>query len=146
LDGTLDDSWSPALAASNGKVYAVWYDERHNPDTIGVYFSHWQAQPDAVVGKDGTRPDDVKLSAYPNPFNSSTTLTLTSWKGGEGTIEIFDAAGRLLTTISFQGGKDGAKMIWDATDNLGRKVSSGPYFARARANDKENTIKLLYIK
>ncbi len=38
------------------------------------------------------------------------------------------------------------RKMWDARDALGNKVSSGIYFARARAGGYDTAIKLLYLK
>ncbi len=42
-------------------------------------------------------------------------------------------------------GKEG-KVIWDATDATGNKVSSGIYFVRVRGATKSGTIKLVYLR
>jgi hypothetical protein len=74
------------------------------------------------------------LSAYPNPFNSATTITLTGAEQSE--IGIYDITGRLITTLYTVGGQ----AVWDAS-----VYSSGLYFARA-AGEKANTIKLVLVK
>jgi hypothetical protein len=48
IDGTEDDSWDPAIATSNGRVYAIWYDERGGPDSMGLYFTRYDPEPDAI--------------------------------------------------------------------------------------------------
>jgi hypothetical protein len=136
----------PAVTASNGRVYVVWADERCAPDTDicgGVYFTRKPAFPDAI-NEPGVIPHEAAtLSAYPNPFNTSITITYSNMRGGD--IRIYDVKGQLVRTFSVEGEKDG-KIIWDAHDASGKKVSSGIYFARARASQKTQVIKLVYLR
>jgi flagellar hook assembly protein FlgD len=83
------------------------------------------------------------IKAFPNPFNSVTVLSYSNLKGGE--IEIFNISGQLVRTFHIDTRKEG-KIIWDATDAMGNKVSSGIYFARARTINNTQTIKLVYLK
>ncbi len=94
-----------------------------------------------------TFPGSFVLGAYPNPFNSSTVLTLKCGGGGDETIGIYDVRGRLVKRLdlSYAGGGD-KKTVWDATDNSGRRVSSGIYFARVVSNGRLPPLKLIYLK
>jgi hypothetical protein len=101
----------------------TWIDEIDNPDI----------------------PTEIELSAYPNPFNSASTITYSNLKGGDSKISIFNLLGKRVRSFSIEGAKEG-RIKWDATDTLGNKVSSGIYFAKARAPQKSNTIKLIYLR
>ena len=72
-------------------------------------------------GNEAVLPDEQTLSAYPNPFNSATTITLTGAEQAE--IGIYDITGRLITTLHTVGGQ----ALWDAS-----AYSSGLYFARVQ--------------
>jgi hypothetical protein len=146
LDQTLDDSADPALDISNGKVYCVWSDGRPNPDTSvigGLYLTRWDPEPDAIDENHENLPDRIAFSAYPNPFNSSVIITFSALKGGD--IKIYDIKGALVRAFSLEEKGDG-KIIWDATDASGKKVSSGTYFAKAETPQKSYSIQLLYLK
>ena len=146
IDGTLDDSWDPAIESNNGKVYVVWGDGTYNQDTTshwGLYFSRWDPDPDAIDGDILQQPIGNSLSAYPNPFNSSTIIGSSFFNLNR--IDIYDVQGRLIKSLLIKGGENG-KIIWDATDAMGNKVSSGIYFAKAEASQESSIIKLLYIK
>jgi hypothetical protein len=154
IDGTLDDSAYPALVISNDKVYCVWQDGRANPDTNiigGLYITRYDSEPDAVNG-DGSEnlPDEIELSAYPNPFNSSVAIYYSNLNTHE--INIYDIQGKLIRSFKIEGGGNG-KIIWDASDALGNKVSSGEYFLKAQngsrgtgASQNSSGLKLLYLK
>jgi hypothetical protein len=139
-------SMFPAVAASNGKVYAVWYDDRCDPDTDicgGIYFTRNPAFPDAIKEPGAVPQQAAILKAYPNPFNSITVITYSNLKGGD--IGIYDIEGQLVRTFSVEGEKNG-KISWDARDARGNKVSSGIYFLKARTSQKTETLKLVYLK
>ncbi|UCE64974.1 MAG: T9SS type A sorting domain-containing protein, partial [Candidatus Zixiibacteriota bacterium] len=90
---------------------------------------------------------DRIVNSYPNPFNSSTTITVNYLEGGDARIRIYDITGRLvkeLETTNKEGGE--IKAVWDATDNSGRRVSSGIYFARVKSDNYSSIKKLLYLK
>jgi len=143
LENDPDDSFLPAVAASNGKVYVIWADDRDDPDTTiggGIYFTRWE--PNVSIEEDDLIPADTGiLIAYPNPFNSTTVIKYSNLEGGD--IDIYDITGRLVRALDCGGGQEG-KITWDATDASGEKVSSGVYFARASTSSR--AIKLVYIR
>jgi len=108
----------------------------------------------AVEDMDSQPPRYFTVSAYPNPFNSQTMITIANLKGGEAEIAIYDIAGRLVKHLEGSSMKGGdIKAAWDATDASGKKVSSGIYFARARYGSKatsashiSQTLKLIFLK
>jgi len=132
----------PDLTVVNEKVHVVWRQDSEM-DGQGIYYSRWEDE--SAIGDTGRNqlPKDFTLRAYPNPFNSKTIITYKNLKGGE--IEIYNINGQKIRTFLTAEIKEG-QIEWDARDALGNKVTSGIYFARARAPRKSNTIKLLYLK
>jgi hypothetical protein len=137
IDGTDDDSHSPALAASNVQIYAIWYDEREAPDSAGLYFAYWPAEPDGIDGGDAvTLPNAINLTAYPNPFNAATTITVQGMDQAE--IAIYDITGRRVIMLRTAEGR----AVWEA-----KGLSSGVYFARAGSDEgASNSLKLILMK
>jgi hypothetical protein len=84
----------------------------------------------------------MALTCQPNPFNTTTLLTLNGLEGGDAEIGIYGITGVLVKTLLTKEGK----AAWDATDNSGRKVSSGIYFAGVETQQKSRAIKLVYLK
>jgi hypothetical protein len=80
-------------------------------------------------------PNAISLTAYPNPFNSSTSLHINGISQAE--IDIFDITGRMIATLETEDGK----AIWDASG-----FSSGVYFARVRDGKKAQSIKMVLLK
>jgi hypothetical protein len=133
VDADTNDSRNPSLACSDGKLYLIWYDTQL-PDSTGIYFSRYKFEADDV-GQDGVKnlPEEIILSAHPNPFNSSTTISVNI----DAFIGIYDITGRRVAILHAQEGQ----AVWDASG-----VSSGVYFARAQAGNSAKSEKLILMK
>ncbi len=145
IESNPDDSHSPSITGSNGKLFLVWSDFRYDPNRYiypGLYFSSYKEKED-IIGQEEIEAPHVR----PNPFNSQTMITLNHVKGGEACLEIYDITGRLVKKLQ-QGVETNGRVnfVWDATDNSGNKVSSGVYFAKALTPQDVKTVKLLYLK
>jgi len=144
----LSNGWStvPRLSKKDNTLHLVWRkDEFVGPEEIQSFVKY--IFNDELTGIDpsvfeGHIPEDFKISSFPNPFNSTTTLIISPRKGGDAEINIYDLTGALVKTIST---KEGIA-IWDATDNSGRSVSSGIYFVRVVTPQTVVTKKLLYLR
>ncbi len=135
-------SEDPDLEIVGDNIHLVWADFGQTSGS-GIFYSRWEEE----VGVDdhGYRfmPGAVSLSAYPNPFNSFTTITYNGLKGGD--IEIYNLAGQKIKFLKPGNIKEG-QIVWDARDALGNKVSSGIYFARAGGAINYSVMKLIYLK
>ena len=80
--------------------------------------------------------------AYPNPFNPTTTMTLTIPVSGKITVDVYNLLGQSVAILT-SGYKDAGiyNLTWDATD-----VSSGMYFVKAEADGFTKTQKLMLVK
>ncbi len=72
-------------------------------------------------------------TAYPNPFNPQTLIPFSLARSGEVSLNLYDARGHLvrrLATGAFAAGPHTVR--WDGTDDQGRAMPSGTYFARLK--------------
>ena len=134
-------SHRPWLSYDNGKLHLVWDDSRPPHGGSEIYYKRWEAD---VGINEGEKPEiSSLLTAYPNPFNSTTLMAYSNLRGGD--IEIYNIAGQLVKELRVRGSKEG-KITWDGTDATGASISSGIYFARATGSDSRKTLKLVYLK
>ncbi len=71
-----------------------------------------------------------RLDNYPNPFLSHTTVSYTVTKNSAVSLAIFNARGRKVYSFAEQKHAPGTyTKIWHGTDNTGRLLSSGIYYA-----------------
>jgi thiol-disulfide isomerase/thioredoxin len=85
---------------------------------------------------------------YPNPFNPTTTLAFTvPPDAGPISLAIYSASGRLVRTLARGDLPAGPHAItWDGTDDAGRPLSSGVYFARLAAGSSTAELKMTLLK
>jgi len=102
----------------------------------------------AVLDETTGLPARFKLGQnYPNPFNPETEISFVLTEGTEVALKVFDVTGRLVTDLHqghLAAGRHRA--IWNGTDETGRPVSSGIYFARLVAGDFTATRKMLLLR
>jgi flagellar hook assembly protein FlgD len=88
---------------------------------------------------------------YPNPFNPSTTIQFDvpeeAGRVPRIAIQIFNILGQKVKTIE-RGNYDAGRyrIVWDGTNEGGRRVASGVYFYRILAGDFVHTMKMVLIK
>jgi hypothetical protein len=110
-------------------------------DAVGQrieYRDHIQAAtPTAVVV-----PQSYALSAYPNPFNPTTTVAFTLPAASLVTVNVYDVSGRLVSTLANERFSEGTHHVaFDAA-----ALPTGVYIARMNAGAATMTTKLLLIK
>ena len=81
-------------------------------------------------------------SAYPNPFNPTTSLELSVPANGQVTVQVYNLMGQVVATLA-NGYMDASTytLTWDASD-----VSSGMYIVKAEAAGTVSTQKLMLMK
>jgi hypothetical protein len=85
--------------------------------------------------------------ARPNPMNAGSSFRFALPAASTVGVELFDAGGRLVRTLvqgSMMAGYHDVR--WDGNDAAGRAVVSGVYYYRVRANDQEQTRKILVVR
>jgi len=88
----------------------------------------------------GDEPEDQpqRLSAYPNPFHSSTTLSFSSKESIQNAeIKIYNIKGQLVRELRFDASPLSRfhQISWDGTDKNGNMVSSGLYYYQVKIGD-----------
>ncbi len=149
---TFANGWSyvPWISQDSGKLHVVWWESDRPPHSGDeIYYKLYTPDPTETFEDRSVLPESLSISAYPNPFNSSVTLSLSSSVPAK--LKIYDLLGRVIRELEYEAGS--SLIGWDARDALGNKVSSGIYFARVRngsvgtrAPQNSNTIKLIYLK
>jgi hypothetical protein len=82
------------------------------------------------------------LSAYPNPFNPTTTLSFDLLQAGKVQLQVFDIMGRLVDTLEDRIMPAGIYTVpFD-----GGNFASGIYFARLSFNASVHTERIILLK
>jgi len=84
---------------------------------------------------------------YPNPFNPVTRVVFSLKKKGHVSLRVYDVSGRLVRVLADEVREAGSyEVVWDGTNDGGRKTVSGIYFCRMEAGDYERTLKMVLLR
>jgi hypothetical protein len=134
---------TPLSLAKSGQLYVTAVADNFIPalDTVMI---REQVGIDNPVS---TANQFYLADAYPNPFNSSTRIKFGCQNSGQIKLEIFDIAGRKVTTLADGNFEAGDHVLsWDGHDNYGRTVASGIYLYRLTDNGRVLTKKMILLK
>lgn len=134
----------PGVTVSNDTVYAVFCSVSQ-PGVIdrGLYFMRYDPEPGGISDRNEIpRNAGIKVSSYPNPFNSECLIKFTISNPANVRIEIFDILGQRMATLINEGKAAGEYSILFKPIQL----SAGLYFYRVIAGDFSETSSMLLIK
>jgi len=93
------------------------------------------------------QPLKSDLSAFPNPFNPSTTIKYNVRSNGNATVVVYNCLGQRVRTLENGYHKPQTYNVrWDGKDSDLRPVSSGIYFIRFTSNGQTATSKVILVK
>jgi predicted lipoprotein with Yx(FWY)xxD motif len=102
-----------------------------------------------VTGDDPMPVPDATFLAqnFPNPFNPVTTIGFGLKESGYVSLRIYDAAGRLVTTLVDESRPAGRYTTqWNGQSTDGSTVASGVYFYKLTAKEFEETKKMILLR
>ncbi len=154
LDNTTWYVWT--LLSSPDTLYAVgnWHGTTTPSAAMFSSSVHYQPvlekAPGARINPDSgeTEVHEYFLSQNrPNPFNPTTTIEYSIWAPGRVTLRVYNMAGKLVRTLINAVQEPGYHdVIWDGTDDQGRQVAGGVYFARMVSGGETKMRKLILLK
>ena len=114
--------------------------------TLGGEISQWSSNGVFTLSElfeIESAPEKVSLdSAYPNPFNPTTTISFGLPVDSEVSIQIYNLQGRVVETLASQFMQAGYYSVtWNADS-----YSSGVYLVKMATGDYVSTQKLLLVK
>jgi hypothetical protein len=117
----------------------AWVSEYYN----AYYDWHLEGIPCPVAVSEKTQPITPSvLSAHPNPFTNSTEISFALPKAGKVNLSIYDASGRLVTTLLNSNLSAGTHtVVWNA-----QNMPAGIYFYKLTTADMSVTKKLVLMK
>ncbi|MBD3288077.1 T9SS type A sorting domain-containing protein [candidate division KSB1 bacterium] len=104
------------------------------------YSSHVASGKDVLPSSFALHPN------YPNPFNPSTHISYEIPKRSPVEIRIYNQLGHEVRTLVNETHDAGSyRVLWDARDNNGNRVTSGVYYYRMKAGNFVRTNKMVLI-
>ncbi len=87
--------------------------------------------------------EQIIIKAFPNPISDKTVFYLPFDTSNSIKVKIFNLKGELIKTLR----NNSNAILWDTTDNYGKKVSSGIYLYKIIIDDQTRMVnKILIIK
>jgi hypothetical protein len=126
---------------------AVWKRGTDDAFEEGTYRIH--ALPGATpVPETADLPEKTRLTTlHPNPFNPRLNIGFELAVAAPVQIAIFDLRGRLVRTLLEEPRQPGNhEVLWDGTDEDGRKVSSGVYVVGLTTPELRQTSKVVLAR
>ncbi len=127
-----------AIATGDEKAFVVGYD-----GDIDVFplLPYSEAGVEEVVKMVG------KVSAFPNPFNRATLISVTAAEDGDYTVEVVDLGGRVVRVLHSGALSRGTHtFVWEGKDDSGKPVPSGRYFVLVRSGSSKELYPVVLIK
>ena len=155
----------PVPTGQDGTLWTVF--EMESGTIIPINSMDYESSPSAIrpgasedpfdwlslPSKDGIEgaPEESVASLsiiQPNPFTIETSIAYTVPSAGAAVaIRIFDAAGRLVTTVTDEQRSGGSHTAtWDGRDSAGQRMSQGIYFCRAAIGERNEVRKVVLLR
>lgn len=88
-----------------------------------------------------------QVMVYPNPFNPATQINIRLTRSGAVRLDVFDVLGRRVRTLLDRECEPGAiEIAFDGSDDRGRPLASGMYFARLVTHERQLTRAMVLLR
>ncbi len=136
---TLPDGWLGwGVGQEDNLTCEAWVSEYYST----YYDYHMGFCPTTGVAEKNQPVTLTVLSAHPNPFTGSTEISFALPKDGKVNLSIYDASGRLVTTLLNSNLSAGTHtVVWNA-----QNMPAGIYFYKLTTADMSVTKKLVLMK
>ena len=141
------------VTSSEGAVPYAKVTFTNNNDTSQKYSaltdSSGNYSVDVVTSVKGGKiiiPKGFKLGQnYPNPFSASTDIPYELKKQSDVKVTIYDILGRVVKKFTVGVQSLGThSIVWDGTNNFGKKIATGIYFYRLQADGGSQVKKMVF--
>jgi len=85
------------------------------------------------------------LKVYPNPFRNVVCIKFQIPNKSEISLNIYDATGRLVRCLTLDAQRL-TPVVWDGTDDSGRRLPVGVYFCQVQCGDKRVIKKVIMVQ
>ncbi len=150
-DGAFFTELQGAVSVGSGPEY-FYGDSEADPGTEYIYRVDVKGIEGArtlfETGPIGCQPVATCLGLNrPNPFNPVTSIAYNIGQSSRVSLAVYDVSGKKVAVLAEGVEEPGEHIaVWDGTDDQGRRVSSGVYFARLEVGKKVFNRKMILMK
>jgi hypothetical protein len=111
-------------------------------------YSDWTEETNITIEPPPPLPSRYRLyQNYPNPFNTETAIRYDLPQRTNVKLVVFNILGqKVKTLVNKKEEAGGYKVLWDGTDDLGRKAGSGVYFYQLKASKFVETKRMILLR
>jgi hypothetical protein len=133
------------LYGYNGSYYpsTLHLDLIENPDLTDINF-YLETALTSIQSEIHIPDDNILLSNYPNPFNSTTIIQLSSANYLNTKVDIYNICGQLINSLPISISPGVNQIQWNGLSHDNTPVSSGIYYYKL--SEFPNTHKMLLLK
>jgi hypothetical protein len=91
------------------------------------------------------REDEDNMAPYPNPFRESVNIPVQMEKDGVTTVDIYNASGMRIRTLTKQLPEGIHDITWDGTSEGDKTVSDGLYIYKVYANGRMKSGRVIKV-
>jgi flagellar hook assembly protein FlgD len=126
----------------------------HSYYVTAVFGAH-ESEPSNTVNVNIVANDDetttpgmtALIGNYPNPFTPQTNIRYSLAKAGAANLTVFNVKGQKVKTLVQSNQPAGQhSVLWNATDDSGKRVPAGYYFYRLQTDSKTLVKKMIILK
>jgi len=143
-DAGTNSGYGLFLEEASGQILTLPTGYTLNSPNWGVVDNHFQS----IVGV-GPAPgsEALRLSAHPNPFAGTSTVSFVQPQAAHVRLQVFDLGGRLVRTLADEWHAVGTQRFqWDGLDDDGSVVRAGLYFARVEADGRTASQRIVRMR
>jgi hypothetical protein len=137
-------SWVAENSSTVSELHDVYFPDINKGWAVGAGGTiRYRSGTLGITVISGTMPTEFALKQnYPNPFNPNTNIEFNIAEGGFVSLNIYDAAGRLVESLVNENLQRGIyKVDWQAAGK-----TSGIYFYTIRTSNYSETKRMILIK
>ncbi len=144
VDTNTSEDILPVMTGGDEEVWVLWQTDRNGDWDI---YGCWEYAGGIEEANINDNICTSYLSICPNPFSKLTTVSFGKELSAESIeLKIYNAGGRLVRQFDHKTIRPSDHIIWDGTDDFGRKLSSGVYFIRLEGNGHRVSQKVVKLK
>jgi len=121
-----------------GRVHVAWTQQPLGETTYEIFYRRGTVYTDV---EEATHDEELRaeLATYPSIFSHEVSIQMQA----DATITIYDILGQRVRSFNLVGDH---LVMWDATDDFGRKVPAGVYVVQATTDKTSNMQKIVYLE
>lgn len=148
---------APWVTGGKPGLVVAYFDSDASPDVFKLAFyavtdDYQRADVDGERGGDGggsgVVTDEPKtMRTWPNPSPDAFFCEMEECSGSVGSVAVFDAGGRLVTTLTADADRSGSvKVRWDGRRSDGQAVQAGIYFVKGTCGSHVRKERLVVVR